>query len=171
MNRKLLHNHCRLKTVTLPNPFSTPPPRPSILQYSRLWAHCPISLRRSVAESFTSWDTLGFLVVLNYDTMVSIELMTSSSTNTHALRPPATLFGFLLSEPVPTSPPLNSLSRTSLECCLDSSEVSDNDIRNFSKIDQEYERLTWVVEVGLMATDDVSWVRHDVCQGNALKLI
>ncbi len=57
--------------------------------------------------------------------MINIRTYVRRESCTHALRPPATLLGFLLSEPVSTSPPLNSSLRTSFECCLDSSEVSD----------------------------------------------
>ena len=50
--------------------------------------------------------------------------------------------------------------RTSLECCLDSSEVSG--ACQFRSLEgSRSERRTGVVEVGLVASDDVSWVgRH-----------
>ena len=83
-----------------------------------------------------------------------------------ALRPPATLFGFLSPLPeldfeVGTSPPLSMFERTSLECCLASSEVSESLSARFQWMVHESER-TGVVEVGLVASDNVSRVRHDV---------
>ena len=76
----------------------------------------------------------------------------------YALRPPATFWGFLSPLDLSMLPPSNSCSRTSLECCLDSSEVSIT-------------RLAWwcwwiwwictrIVQVRLVATDDVACVGH-----------
>ena len=62
------------------------------------------------------------------------------------------------------SPPFSMSWSTSLECCLDSSEVSRAcQIQSLTR--KRSERRTGVVEVSLVASDDVSWVgRHvDVC--------
>lgn len=77
-----------------------------------------------------------------------------------------TLLGFLPSvEPeeeedeVSISPLLDACSRTSLECCLDSSEVSAHPSATGQARGIE-RRRTGIVEVGLVAADDVSWVGH-----------
>lgn len=57
------------------------------------------------------------------------------------------------------SPPLYSWSRTWRECSLDSSEVSGRVLEEDG--DGGRPRLTRVVEVGLVAADDVAWVGHD----------
>jgi hypothetical protein len=80
----------------------------------------------------------------------------------NTLRPPATLLGFLSPpdlDAASTSPPFSALSRTSRECCLDSSDVSVGG--QSRKLHSVRSRHTGVVEVRLVAADDVSGVgRH-----------
>jgi hypothetical protein len=74
-----------------------------------------------------------------------------------ALSPPATLLGFLSppdEDAASTSPPFSAFWRTSRECCLDSSEVSD--LVRDEMLRKKGKRLTGVVEVGLVAADNVS---------------
>ena len=94
---------------SLPSSIPFPPHRSthrhqSLIAYPRAAYICP-SL--SSALCLASSETLGFFKV--------------------ALRPPATLLGFLFSsleDLVVMSPPFSRSWRTSLECCLASSEVS-----------------------------------------------